>query len=204
LKTNFFDDNIILNFLKKSNGGYQVKKLAAFVGSPDKKGTTATLVGQIIKGAEESGASARIYTLNDLNIRYCQGCMHCRKTGTGCSIKDDMQEIYRDFKESDAIVIGSPIYAHQVSAQTKTFIDRLFALWDGSFDPKLNVKKAAIVYSQGNPDPGLFKPYFDLNSALFRNLGLEVMDTIISAGNDGSQKAKLAARAFEIGGKLVQ
>lgn len=128
-----------------------MKKLVAFIGSPHTSGRTAAFVKEVVKGSEKMGAAAKIYNLNNMDIKYCQGCLYCKKEGDGCVINDDMQMIYKDFKEADAVVIGSPIYVYQVSAQIKILFDRFYALLDGAFKRRFKDKKAVIVYTRDKP-----------------------------------------------------
>lgn len=184
-----------------------MKKLVAFIGSPRPGGNTATMVGEIVRGAEAAGAEAKVYHLNDMNIRACQGCFYCRQA-EGCAVKDDMEQVYADIKAADAVVIGSPVYMFQVTAQTKLLFDRLFPLMDSQFRPRYGVKKTALVYAQGNPDAGAFKPSWEANAQVLKVMGLEVADTIIVAGA-GTPKtacadAALMARAAAVGKKLVE
>lgn len=181
-----------------------MKKLVAFVGSPHENGRTATLVKEIIRGAENVGVQTKIYFLNNMNIKCCQGCMYCKNEGEGCSIKDDMQMVYKDFKKADIVVIGSPIYVYQVSAQTKILFDRLYALLDKSYKPRFDKKRAVIVYSQGQANEGINNSYFDINSKFFSGFGLDVIDTIIYSGFDKAKKEELMARAFIDGENLVR
>jgi len=179
-----------------------MKTVVAFIGSPRNNGNTATVVGEIMRGAKEAGAQTKVYNLNDMNIRPCQSCYYCRKEDT-CALKDDMQTVYADIKEADAVVIGSPVYMFQVTAQTKTLFDRLFPLMDSTFKPRFGTKKTVMVYSQGNPDPGSFKTAFDTNAQVLKIMGLNVADTIISSGaNDlkaAANNPALLAKAFQVG-----
>ena len=184
-----------------------MKKVVAFIGSPRINGNTSTIVEEIIRGAKEAGAETKVYTLNDMNIKPCQSCFHCREV-ENCASKDDMQLVYEDIKESNAIVIGSPVYMHQPTAQTKLLIERLFPLIDSNFKPRFGVKKTVVVYSQGNPDASAFKASFDINANVLKVMGLEIVDTIISAGANApttsSNNATLMARAFQAGKQLVE
>ena len=103
-------------------------KILGFVGSPREGGNTEILVKEVLKGADESGAETEIVYLNKLDIKPCQACMHCKSNNGECATDDDMQTIYNQLKESDAVVLGSPIYMWQMSAQTKLFTDRLYAV----------------------------------------------------------------------------
>lgn len=183
-----------------------MKKVVAFIGSPRKDGNTSSVVGEIIRGAKEAGAVTKVYNLNVMNIKSCQSCFYCRGA-EGCSTKDDMQSVYGDIKEADAIVIGSPIYFGQVAAQTKLLIDRLYPIVDSPFKPRFGNKKAAVVYSLGNTNIDAFKQYLDYTTNVIGALGLNVIDTIISIGGIDPKTAigneTLMAKAFKTGKELV-
>ncbi len=181
-----------------------MKKLVAFIGSPLENGRTANFVEEIVRGAKQAGASAKIYTIHNMDIKFCQSCMYCKKEGDTCIIKDDMQAVYKDLYEADAVVFGSPVYVHQASAQTKVLFDRLFALVDSKLNPRFNEKKVVVVYTQNNDDPEAFRSYFDINTSFMNDIGLKVMDTIIYAGHDENKKKDLIKRAFCAGKMLVE
>jgi len=184
-----------------------MKKVVAFVGSPRKNGNIVAIVGEIIKGAVEAGAETKIYNLNEMSIKPCQSCFYCRGVET-CAINDDMKAVYEDLKEADAVVIGSPVYMFQVTAQTKLLFDRLFPLMDANFNPRFGTKKTVMVYSQGNPNADTFKPSFDVNATILNVMGLQVGETIVAVGaNDPATAANdenLMAKAFCMGKGLVQ
>ena len=48
-----------------------------------------------------------------------------------CVQKDDMGKIYPSVRESDIIVLATPLYYWNMSGQIRTAIDRLFALEEG-------------------------------------------------------------------------
>lgn len=102
-------------------------KVVGVVCSPRLEGNTEILVKEALSGAEESGGDIELVTLAGKTIAPCDACRACMKTGE-CHIKDDMQEIYKKFQEADGIIIGSPVYFYNVSAQAKLLIDRTYAL----------------------------------------------------------------------------
>ncbi len=181
-----------------------MKKILAFIGSPNQNGRTAAFVKEVVKGAENTGAFIKTYYMNNMDIKYCQGCKHCRIEGQGCILKDDMQEVYREFLEADAIIIGSPIYALQVTAQTKILIDRLCALLGSNMEPSWDSKKVVMVYSQGVADPKAFEGYFKINEVVVKKFGLELIDTIVYAGYEEDRKSELLLRAFRAGEVLTK
>ena len=62
--------------------------------------------------------------LADFSLGPCDGCRTCFDS-KNCVVKDDVEKIYEKMAEADGIIIGSPVYFNNVSAQTKTFIDRV-------------------------------------------------------------------------------
>lgn len=103
-------------------------KIVAFNGSPRKNGNTELLLSETTKGIRERGHEVLIYNLNDMNIRPCQDCGGCDKTGE-CIISDDMGRIYVSIREADRIILASPIFFFGLSAQAKIMIDRCQAFW---------------------------------------------------------------------------
>ena len=171
-------------------------KIVGFIGSPRKKGNTTTIVNEVLRGAQEAGAETKVFNLNQLSIRGCQGCYKCQTPEGKCVQKDDMAPLYDEIYSADAIVIGTPIYWFQVTGQTKTFIDRLLAFLylkdgqPGNFRNKLKGKKTVTVFSQGQPDTSLFASNFDLNEGVLNFLGFKVQARIVAGGMMSEDDAK--------------
>lgn len=156
-------------------------KFVGFVGSPRKAGNTDLLVQQVLHGASSGGAETKVFYLNELNIKGCQGCNDC-KTGDKCSLQDDMTPLYDELAEADGIVIGSPIYMSYVSGQTKIFLDRCYALLNPDFSTRLKKgKKAVLVLPQANPDGERYNQAIAGLSDILGVAGLEIEDVIIAA-----------------------
>ncbi len=128
------------------------KQVLVILGSPRKKGNSSTLAARISRGAKSAGAEVETLFLQDLKISPCRGCDTCKKDDSkGCAINDDMQEIYRKLIKADAWVIGSPVYWFTMSAQTKIFMDRCYALPAYAENPFAG-KRIAIAMSYGDID----------------------------------------------------
>lgn len=102
-------------------------RVVGVVCSPRARGNTEILVKEALIGAKDMGSEAELITLAGKAIAPCDACRSCVKTGE-CHIKDDMQEVYKKFQEADGIILGSPVYFVNVSAQAKILIDRTYAL----------------------------------------------------------------------------
>ncbi|MFT5728487.1 MAG: multimeric flavodoxin WrbA [Desulforhopalus sp.] len=103
-------------------------KVLTLLGSPRKGGNSDTLARLIGKSIEEGGGTVEYVYLNGLNLRPCQGCGGCEKSGV-CILKDDMGPIYDAVDQADRILLVSPVYFYGLSAQCKIFGDRMQAPW---------------------------------------------------------------------------
>ncbi|EML6499000.1 TPA: flavodoxin family protein [Clostridioides difficile] len=184
-------------------------KVLAFMGSPRKKGNVDTILDEIIKGVNDNNVEVKKYYLNDMNIKGCQGCLYCRKVPT-CAFKDDMIEIYKDIKSAEYIIIGSPVYICQVSAQTKLLLDRLYPLTEinkSKHIPRFGQKKLIMVYTQAAPASFLFKKYFKYTSKHLKGMGLNHYKTIVATKaferNSTKKNFKVLRKAYKLGMKIA-
>jgi multimeric flavodoxin WrbA len=186
------------------------KQVLVLLGSPRKKGNSTILAKQIIRGAESVGAKAEMVYLNGLTIRPCQGCYACKKKGnSGCAVDDDMQSIYPKLIESDAWVIASPVYWFNMSAQTKIFMDRCFALFnDDQEKSPFYKKRIAIAMSYGDSDPftsGCVNVLRCFQDA-YRYVGARIVGMVYGSAEAPGEIAadtELMKRAEALGRKLV-
>ena len=82
--------------------------------------------------------------LGDINLEYCQGCCICMTKGEEfCPSKDITIKIRQEMLDSDAVIFSSPVYAHQVTALMKNFIDHFAYI----FHRPCFFDKAALVIS---------------------------------------------------------
>lgn len=125
-------------------------KVLGIVCSPRKDGNTEIMVKEALEAAKESGADTELILVADKNISPCEGCDACDKNGV-CKIKDDMQMIYEQLERADGIILGTPVYFRNVSAQAKIIIDRTFSLLKVK---KLKGKVAATIVVAGKVGAG--------------------------------------------------
>jgi multimeric flavodoxin WrbA len=184
-------------------------KIIGFSASPRKEGNTAWAVNQILEGAKEQGTETQFFSSSDLDINPCRGCLACVKSDR-CVINDDMQQLYDALAQADALILGSPVYMGQMSAQAKTFTDRLFAQITPRFSPHFKEKNAGkklvLVFTQGNPDSAKFQVYFDYTRQMFQMLEFDVKGVHVIAGlrNESARDRKeLHASMKDIGSALV-
>jgi multimeric flavodoxin WrbA len=103
-------------------------KITAIYGSPRRKGNTALLLREAVRGASESGAQVTEFVLRDLKMSPCLEIYHCKETGR-CAIKDDFNHVADVMKSGDGLMVASPIFFYAVSAHTKILMDRCQSMW---------------------------------------------------------------------------
>ena len=97
-------------------------------GSPRRKGNTATLTKEAVRGARDAGATVEEFVLRDLKISPCLEIYACKEQGE-CAIKDDFQMLRGKILSAKGLIIASPIFFYSVSAHTKMMMDRFQSLW---------------------------------------------------------------------------
>jgi multimeric flavodoxin WrbA len=184
------------------------KKVVVVLGSPRKKGNSAILASRVAAGARAAGAEVESFYLHGMKIAACTACDVCRDdTATDCVIQDDMQLLYPKLRAADAVVIASPVYWFAVSAQTKLFMDRCYAL-GGPQGNALKGKRIAIVMTYADPDPfssGAVNALRMFEDG-FHYIGAEIVGMVYgSAWHAGEIKANkaLLKEARELGKQLV-
>jgi len=103
-------------------------KIIAFNGSPRPGGNTELILEGALKPLREAGNNVIIFRLNSMNIKPCQDCGGCVKSGL-CIHSDDMSTIYDAIREAERIILASPIFFYSLSAQAKAMIDRCQSFW---------------------------------------------------------------------------
>jgi multimeric flavodoxin WrbA len=120
---------------------------------------------------------------------------------------DDMQMFYPKLRVADAIVIASPIYWFTMSAQTKIFIDRWYAL-ESTQGSALKGKQFGIILTYGDSDPynsgaiNAIRTFQDIT----RYLGGDILGIVYGTGLDIGEINKnpeLLESAYKLGQKLA-
>jgi multimeric flavodoxin WrbA len=99
-------------------------KVLAINGSPRKDGNTAHMLQFLLDRIGVKGIETEIYQAGGRPVRGCLGCATCWDKPGKCVIDDWVNEVYLKMKEADAIIIGSPTYFADLTAEIKAIIDR--------------------------------------------------------------------------------
>ncbi|HZJ77553.1 MAG TPA: flavodoxin family protein [Clostridia bacterium] len=113
-------------------------KVLLINGSPHEKGCTYTALKEITKEFEKNDIDFEIVQIGKGPIRACNACLTCLKMGKDqCVFDDDIaNEVINKIKQSNALIVGTPVYYSGISGQTKSLLDRVFFAGNG-FENKL-------------------------------------------------------------------
>ena len=100
-------------------------KILAVVGSPRPKGNTNFLIDRALETAAELGAQVKKIDLGKYDVAPCLGHDDC-SSFESCTQKDDAIWILDEFLNADGIILATPVYWYNVSAQMKAFMDRSY------------------------------------------------------------------------------
>ena len=154
-------------------------KILTLLGSPnDAKSNTRAFVEDFVDEVVAGGLEAihQVIPLGRKNISLCKGCWNCTK-GKRCPLyNDDIEEIKSKMIDCDMLILATPVYTNQVSAQMKALFDRLFT-WCHIF-PLLG-KYGLSVCTTGNDG---FREMGDFQEKILGTYGVSSFGTIYSAG----------------------
>lgn len=102
-------------------------KVTVITGSPHKKGTSALLADEFIRGAQEAGWETCRFDAAFEQVAPCLGCDRCGIGAAPCVQKDAMQKLMPELLTSQAVALVTPLYYFGFSAQIKRVIDRFYA-----------------------------------------------------------------------------
>lgn len=114
-------------------------------GSPRKNGNTEIMAEEFARCAIEAGHQVTVRNLSISKVEPCIACQYCFTHDGVCVQKDDMNDILNDLNSADMLVLASPIYWFDVSAQMKCFIDRMYALAKKGF----HIQSIAMLLNSG-------------------------------------------------------
>jgi multimeric flavodoxin WrbA len=128
-------------------------KALALIGSPRKQGNCDILADEVLRGAQEAGATIEKAYLDDLRIRPIGEVADVVSARTDPRSDDDFPAILARFLEADLVVFASPVYWQGVSAQTKCFIDRLSSYFRRPpYAERFDGKGYLVVCTFGRPE----------------------------------------------------
>ena len=101
-------------------------KVLAINGSARKDGNTALLVRRALEELEAEGIDTELVQLAGVRLRGCAACYGCFKAkDRRCTVTDDAaNDLIAKMLEADGLILASPTYFADVTAELKALIDR--------------------------------------------------------------------------------
>jgi multimeric flavodoxin WrbA len=116
-------------------------------GSPKKKGDTTALIDEFTKYLNGEVKVLSCFS----NISPCNDCRYCW-ANSGCSIDDEMQEIYPFLDECDNVVLASPIWFSSLSGPLLNIVSRIQTLFAAIYfrrEQKSTKQKNGVILMVG-------------------------------------------------------
>lgn len=190
-------------------------KILVLNGSPRKEGLVSKLLQMTISSIKNQH-NVQWIDVSKLNMKFCTGCMACRKTDKCVLPFDDAHRIGDRIKEADAIIIGTPTYWGNMSAPLKVLFDRNVPVFMGESSlgiplPRQKGKTALIVTACTTPWPFnfIFAQSRGATCALKEILhygGYKILGKIVKPNSKKSGKIsnQLKKRAINLGRRLTK
>lgn len=174
-------------------------KILILNGSPHKKGTSALLISEFKRGAEENGHQVTIFDTASETIHPCIACDHCRTSSSGCVFQDGMETLNPMLMDADLVVFSTPLYYFGMSAQIKAVIDRLYANNQKFRDLQ---KKAILLATCGDTDSWAMDALKHHYETVCHYLGWEDCGSLLGIGmytRDDIENSTYPEKAYEFG-----
>lgn len=126
-----------------------MKKILLVQGGGRPGGNTEQLVEAFAKGAAAAGHEVEIISLQKVRVNGCLGCNACR-FGKPCVQKDHFNALVPKIRDTDLLVLASPLLFWTFSAKLKAFLERFYC----------------IAEQDSNPPLGRYEKYPELDAAL--------------------------------------
>lgn len=156
-------------------------KIIAINGSPRKGWNTDILLQKALAGAKSVGASTEIIHLYDLDFKGCRSCMACNlKDGKSlghCAIADGLKPVLEKIDQCDGLILGSPIYFGDVTAEMRALLERLLYQYSNFAGGKSFYQghlKTGFIYTMNAPEgymDDLYKKYAEMLGWYFTYMG---------------------------------
>ena len=99
-------------------------KVLGINGSARKDGNTAIIMKMVFEELEKEGIETEMIQLSGKIIEPCRGCFACRGKGSCVFNNDIFNEVFTKMVQADGILLGSPVYTADVTANMKAFLER--------------------------------------------------------------------------------
>jgi multimeric flavodoxin WrbA len=159
-------------------------KVLGINSSPREESNVRIALEAALEAAESKGAEIEIIDVNSLAISPCQADNYCKEHDSECALHDEMDDIYKKIEEADGIILGTPIYFCDITAQAKTVIDRLYCYFmNEKYSGLFSKKTVAIIATNGVAPVEAFEGSLKTQMGAFETLGFKTGDILVLGDN---------------------
>jgi multimeric flavodoxin WrbA len=101
--------------------------ILAVSGSPRKEGNTELLINAAVEPFIKEGHTVHRFFLSGKKVAPCIACDACEEDEI-CVIKDDFQGLLEKIPLCDAMILGSPVYNRNITAQLLAVFNRFHSI----------------------------------------------------------------------------
>jgi multimeric flavodoxin WrbA len=178
--------------------------ILAIIGSPRLDGNTNYLTDIALEEARKSGAQTEKITISQYKVNPCLGHVDCADFDS-CQQRDDVSQILDKFCQADGVILATPVYYYNVSAQMKIFIDRNYFLY--KHDQKSRARAVGIIVVAGGDDIDdtlrTLKHFLSASFNVSKDRKFEVCGSASQPG-DVKDNLPLIEQARQLGTKIVE
>ena len=101
-------------------------KVLIINGSPRPKGNTSIALAEIAGQLKKLGIESEIVWIGNKPLRGCIACNTCKEKPGACTFDDDVcNNISAKMNDSDALIVGSPVYYGQPNGALMAIVQRM-------------------------------------------------------------------------------
>jgi multimeric flavodoxin WrbA len=170
-------------------------KVVAFNGSPRKDGNTAILINHVFTELEKEGIETELVQLAGKPIQGCISCYRCfANKDKRCSVtKDDLNSHIEKMTGAEGIILGSPTFFSNITAEMKALIDRaglVSTANGGMFKHKVGaavaaVRRAGAIHALNSMNHFFLYSQMIVPGSSYWNLGVGLMVGDVDSDEEG-------------------
>lgn len=177
------------------------RTIVAVNGSPHAGiGNTSMIIEMLRNPLAEHGFDLQNINLTEHEIEFCTGCGFCMEKGN-CWIDDDHRGIAKRLLAADGIILASPVYFLNVTAQMKAFIDRSLAY---GHKPQTTWKPGLAISVSAGLGETKIAQYLAEMLRPFGAFSVGTLTALATRPGEFVGKENVEARAFDLAADLAR
>lgn len=132
--------------------------VVSLMGSPRKKGNTATVLTWVEETLTAAGHAVDRHCMDGYAVAGCQECQHCKQGKVElCNIYDDGIVLLNKIIDADMLLLSAPVFCWGFPGPLKTLLDRMYCLAIASKDgtdytSRIKGKPIGLIVTAGGPE----------------------------------------------------